>query len=514
MKTFEELITITPPKDSLYEAMVLYYKWCESGLCKIRSNDFKIIPLKLNTPQRIVLTAMLRQAQQNKPVRVVILKGRKYGISTLIETLFFFICIHYRNILALTLAHETLSTKKIFDIAKTCAMNYDFLESIQLERELRIEEMNSSYYCHTAGSEGIGAGSTPTLLHLSEVAYWPANKGEITEYTVTEAVPTHAFSLIAYESTAKGRNLFWQRFENARNPDSPYAPVFIPWYQYEGNAIQSHELMKTPDEELILISAKREQIDITDNQFAWRRHKINTLIAGEKTFHQLYPGSPEEAVSTAQGLVIPGIHNCVIDELPFDLDKIASHLLFGGIDFGYRDHTAIVSAVFWDDQLWIYKVYRVNNALAEDWAKGIESNHTYYCDPSALQSRKELASELNNRNISATLITALRKKDITRTSVDREYEVFADWVRKDRIRILESQSEQLIVEANNLAYDENTGRINDFRNEAVGHFDVLDATRYLVYSIDRKNKKDIIIEKFKSTPPRPYVDRRASLRRY
>ncbi len=111
-----------------------------------------------------------------KPIRIVVLKARKGGVSTLVQALFFFLCGHYKNQVCTMLAHVPDSTAEIFEIARFMAAEYAELpvEPPQpYQQKLVFPGQTSRYWCHTAAGAGVGAGGTPNALHLSE-----AEKGE------------------------------------------------------------------------------------------------------------------------------------------------------------------------------------------------------------------------------------------------------------------------------------------------------------------------------------------------
>src|SRR3546814_6498968 len=51
---------------------------------KIRTKDAKIVPFRLNRAQRRLLDAVIRQWQETGRIRVVILKARQHGFSTVV----------------------------------------------------------------------------------------------------------------------------------------------------------------------------------------------------------------------------------------------------------------------------------------------------------------------------------------------------------------------------------------------------------------------------------------------
>ena len=54
---------------------------------KIRTKDGRVIPFRWNAPQTRLYTEIEKQAESGKPVRIVILKARQLGFSTMTEGL-------------------------------------------------------------------------------------------------------------------------------------------------------------------------------------------------------------------------------------------------------------------------------------------------------------------------------------------------------------------------------------------------------------------------------------------
>ena len=57
-------------------------------------------------------------------------------------------------------------------------------------------------------------------------------------------------------------------------------------------------------------------------------------------------------------------------------------------------------------------------------------------------------------------------------------------IDQGRLKILRACSKQLILEGDNLAWDEKTGKPNMTRGEAWGHFDTLKMLTYLVMGVE------------------------------
>ena len=495
------------PRDSMLGRLVLFNRWLTACQCIIRDVNAQLVPLILNRAQRRVLGCMMKQAWDGHPVRIVVLKARKLGVSTFTQALFFFLSAHYKNQVGFMLAHQAESTTEIFEIARLISRKYALIPSQVNRQSLNFPGTDSRYRCQTAGAEGVGAGGTPSLLHRSEIALWRKNKAE-SDYTSGEAVPYVPGTIIVDESTARGRELFFNRFEAAHNQEHPYEPVFLPWYYDEGCAIEGDTPIGQLDvDELDLVRrAGREGIEIGAQQIRWRRMKIREL--GPGIFRQEYPSTPEEAVQGFTDLVLPNLRECLVDKLPYDYVSVPWEQRVGGIDYGYHDATVIITSLYIDQILYIIDVYHKVEGLASDHIDGVCEGHLYYCDPSALQAREELRAEAKRLAITARFNPAPRalgKREVN--YVNAEWEAVRSLIQEGRLKILRGVEDQLLLEADNLAYDQKRGEPDTRRGEGWGHYDTLDALRYNVMGCVRKVATNL-------TPSKRPESRRVSRRRW
>jgi len=503
--------------------LLRFYRWLLADECKIRDMHGKIVPLHPNETQLILLAAMLAQAFHGHPIRLDILKARKRGVSTFVQAFMYFVCRVCENQLARMLANVAVSTGEIFEIGKTVAQHdvlarqWKLVDS--LSRELRFIETNSRYQCHTAGSgshTGVGGssgggatvGGTPSMIHNSELALWPGDKRSVLAEALN-SVPFLPNTAIFNESTARGRELFYEHWEAAQADDHPYEPIFIPWFFNEDNRIAT-EPLERDDGEHALVRYAHQMYDmiLPDAALAWRRMKIKEL--GALLFCREHPATPQEAVQTAAGLVLPGLRECVVDELPFDYTRIPNHERVGGWDYGYNDPCALINAVVWDNAIWVIGVERGRNMLADDMANAdyVLPRHTYYCDPSALGPRKEFAAACVRKGIPAYFTAAPSGRGDKET--DR---VVDEWDRVRRLQtqgrlwILDTAADQLVLESDNFFYNEKTGKPEYARSDSCGHFDTLDALRYLVCGVG-------LTVRMPARKPPVRSTRRAELRRW
>ena len=90
----------------------------------IKTKDQRIVPLKLNTAQKLIYQKIREVKAKGKPIRIIILKARQEGVSTLCEGLIFEKTARYENTNSLIIAHEPESTGEIFAMSK---LFYDML---------------------------------------------------------------------------------------------------------------------------------------------------------------------------------------------------------------------------------------------------------------------------------------------------------------------------------------------------------------------------------------------------
>lgn len=266
-----------------------------------------LIPLVLNAAQEHALAAIERQRLAGKPIRLIILKGRQQGLSTLIEAWQLWRTTQGRAKKSLVLAHEADSASGLFQQAKR---GYDNLPAIlkpSIERsnkkELTFGVLDSALEVTTAGGRGIGRGKTFRYCHASEVAFWPPNSAEGNWNGLLQTVPTTADSAIFVESTANGMGgLFHRIWNEASLGLTEFDTVFIPWFwQPEYRLPAPEDFKRTPVEDEI--AAK---FGLDNDQLLWRRRRI--AASSLDLFNQEYPNTPEDAFLTSGRPVFePGI---------------------------------------------------------------------------------------------------------------------------------------------------------------------------------------------------------------
>ena len=278
---------------------------------KIKTKSGTVVPFRLNDAQRKLYAVAKRQQDDGKPVRLIILKARQLGFSTLTEGLIFHACATRKNVNALIVAHREDATANLFRMSK---LFYDELPApvkpmlrasnaqelvfenpskLRSEREAR-PGLRSRIRCATAGGRGIGRSDTLQCVHLSEYAFWPdgADGKASTLAGILQAVPSLPGTMVVIESTANGFEDFKERWDAAVAGENDFEPVFFAWFEnpdYSMPVVPGTEW--TPEERDL-----KAAYQLTDEQLQWRRWCIANNCGGSlDMFRQEYPASPGEA---------------------------------------------------------------------------------------------------------------------------------------------------------------------------------------------------------------------------
>lgn len=476
------LTHVAKPTDSIPSMLadlVRFYLWVEMGCCRIRDERQQMIAMHFREAQLRVLARMMRQAAKSKPIRLVIGKSRKTGISTLIQCLFVYLSSMKNEQRAVTVAHQAEATEDIFEIAVRAAISWTKRAPDFGGRHIiRWDDVKSRYRCGTAGGIAVGAGGTPSQLHLSEVAKWePISRKAETEYNATTSVPDNESTIIVYESTFKGRDLFWKRFDAARRELTNYGAIFVAWWMDPSLAAEPVEpFVRTEKEKTAARLAAADGIELSNPMLQWRRNKIAEI--GEAVFRQEYPSTPEEAIQATKGLILPMMRTALVADLPFDPNQVADKV--GASDFGFADPTVIWSGYRYDSTIWIDQVWWGVETLASEQVQGLRPGTTYYCDPASLGFRKELQAAANVAGIPCKLLAAPRKKGPGEDIATVEIRNLIQAIENDKLKITADVAEQLLIECDSFCWDERTGKPDMSHQEGACHYDSIMALKYLV----------------------------------
>lgn len=209
----------------------------------------KDIPFRLNRPQRRLLSELEDMRRKRVPIRVILLKARQWGGSTLVQIYMAWIqLVHRRNWNSVICAHLKDSALNIKGMYTKLLNNYPawLLGGDKPLKFQPFEKMgNTSVIAETKCRITIGSAETPesvrgndaVMAHLSEVAFWPSSPHKTPEAlirSVCGSVALIPLSVIVLESTANGTgNFFHKECQRAKRGESDKRFVFVPWFEIE-----------------------------------------------------------------------------------------------------------------------------------------------------------------------------------------------------------------------------------------------------------------------------------------
>ena len=305
-------MSVTEVESSPLERAYADFEWFAENLLWVQDKQsMKIIPLVLKPIQKRLARVILERLWAGEPVRVIILKARREGVSTLIQAIFYWLCSTRSHMHSMTVSHHDDTTKalhgmverfyryepKRFRPMKRQSRRGQVLEFANPTRDDDEFERNPGLEStmRTVTFENAGAGTAAGLAHFSEHALWPESDAKSVLDTALQTIPMAGNTIVAIESTARGMgNEFHDRWEKAERGESDFVHVFFAWFDEPTNVREVSELGlgDLDDEERKL----QEVYDLSDEQLAWRRWSIANNCGGDlNTFHQEYPASAHEA---------------------------------------------------------------------------------------------------------------------------------------------------------------------------------------------------------------------------
>ena len=300
-------LTVEEKRKAIRHRLLTDFEFYCSKCIKIRTKDAKIVPLVLNRAQKRFLEAILDQWQRTGRVRVVVLKARQLGLSTLWGALSYWWISQHRATKGIVVTHKGDATTALFDMTKRFHKEMESSMRPSTGRssakELNFDKLDSGIIVATAGSDTVGRGETLQLAHLSEAGLWPKSKAAEIGNGLLQAVPNEDNTFVCIESTARGKTgWFYAQYAAAISQEgfgSGYSLVFLPWYFADEYSSPVPENFQRTEDEIELAAAvfEEHQESLTDGQLVWRREKI--AQDGLDLFKQEYPSNAEEAFLTS-----------------------------------------------------------------------------------------------------------------------------------------------------------------------------------------------------------------------
>jgi len=276
-----------------------------------------LVDFKLNPAQEHALEAIQRQQSRGKPVRVITLKARREGISTLYQALMFHKISFYKNRNAMVVAHELTSSKEIFEMSRRFYQSPKYPSIRPMIRSLESKKLHydnpdpkgkrgldSKLTVETAMDVQAGRSMEINYLHLSEMAFY-RDPDTLMTGLLQCVDSTNPDTMIFMESTANGvGGYFYDFVQTTLKGENDYILVFLPWFidprythAIDGDFNNISEEDRRAEERIrTLYKWDGKRVTLTNEQLYWRRKKIANDFKGDsKLFQQEYPGSIDEA---------------------------------------------------------------------------------------------------------------------------------------------------------------------------------------------------------------------------
>ncbi len=330
---------------------------------KIKDKNGTLVDFCPNKAQLKLIEAIEKQTAEQKPIRVIILKARQMGFSTIAEALIFIRTIKRSNVSSGVIAHESQAASNLFRMSKRF---YDTMpQVVQAKKEKRFKKRKSALkqeeqqpvdsgvpeiaVCNskelgfsfedgesfirmmTAGNDTTGRGETFQNLHISEYAFWKGDKTEVL-LGLAQTVPASPDTMVVIESTANGHEAFYNEWKRAISNQSDFIPVFTAWFDAEDYVMPFSKKPFSKDELEL-----KALYSLTDDQMEWRRWCIKNKCQGSlRRFKQEYPSCAEEAFLLSKESVFD---NEVITERIEYLKKtyLKKPFLKGSFNYNFND---------------------------------------------------------------------------------------------------------------------------------------------------------------------------------
>jgi len=219
--------------------------WCITAAHIQYKITKQIDVFRLNAPQRRFIVLLERMRVNNQPIRVILLKARQWGGSTLVQMYMAWIQLRHRTSWHSAIIADVEEQSRNIRNMYTRLGEYYPPELENIKFKPFAGSVKSKYIEDRKCIIGIGSAQKPeslrsydfAMLHESEVGLWKDTQQKTASdlaQSLQATVPDEPYTLVVLESTAKGvGNFFHDQWLNAVSGDSIFQPFFVPWFEIE-----------------------------------------------------------------------------------------------------------------------------------------------------------------------------------------------------------------------------------------------------------------------------------------
>lgn len=277
-----------------------FEKFCATyGEISDKSTGAKI-KLKLNGAQRCVFEYLEKCRLSNVPCRLLVLKSRQLGISTLLQYYFTWLLLYHCELETfLSLCHNKQLSKSFVNSMASIYSRVDKEKKPHSVGDNVLEDHKGNHLIFaSAKNYNSTRGYNIGIAHLSESAFWHSKTSDWSEEVIRSvmgSVGNRKGTFVVMESTSDGKNNFFYRlWRDSIAGLTSYYPMFLSWNLCEYYA---KTLSDRDKEELKSLSPK--ELSLIDNgisyeQLNWYRSKRKEF-QDESSFLREFPSSADES---------------------------------------------------------------------------------------------------------------------------------------------------------------------------------------------------------------------------
>lgn len=300
-------VILTNPERARREIDPLYFM--ENYLWIYDKNGHKRL-LVLNEIQRAIYEEILDSWHNQRPVRLLVLKARRFGVSTLMLGLLLHATIYAPGSASIIEAHRLDSANYLFSILQTMYNSLSIVDAPEKPKAAQnaagvlsfSHPHGASITVATGRSKSSGRAFQLKCFHGSEVAFWES-PSEVMLGINSALSDTDANSIAVLESTANGvGGYYYDRYQKAKEGQAGYyKALFYPWWKFgeyklpvdkvflDGRIFGESDLSKR---ELEI----RDRFNLSIEQMAFYRWVLDNKCEGREDMRaQEYPSDDEEA---------------------------------------------------------------------------------------------------------------------------------------------------------------------------------------------------------------------------
>ncbi len=286
--------------------------WAATCATIYDKNSGRECRFRLRQAQRKLLKVLVETLFAQKPVRIILLKARQWGGSTLIQLFMAWIQLFHReNWNSVIAAHIEEAARNIRAMYTLMAERHPSeVQSVRLRpfegstKNRQIVDRGAVIYIGSMERPNSLHSGNYKLVHCTEVGYWKATKERKPSDFVNAfegSVPLEPFTIVALESTAKGTgNFFHTTWQGAMRGENAYTPVFVAWWEIDmyTKPFVSHDEMREFVESMNPQEIYMFSLGATLEGLNWYRKK-RMSFDNDWDMQEQFPSTPDEAFITS-----------------------------------------------------------------------------------------------------------------------------------------------------------------------------------------------------------------------